>query len=300
MPDAGVLFSTPHSIWDSRRLWSLWDMMNFTLGTFWDGLKHLQYELAITRENVKSGNGLALIEDEDRSRLQRNMQFAIHRCVDELQIETAERVCSEIRFGLQKPICTWMEINTLLEELWKTLEWEMKQEHFFHYKRDDVRRLETIETDWQKTLQRFSVKDEAIAALDCYGFRDFNACIFHLMRIAEIGLRALAKERAVSFPDKPIEWAEWQHLIDQISAKGKAAAQSFPVGQERDAARDFYSGAVHHFEGFKDKYRNSVMHMRRNYDELDALRSINQVRDFMNGLSAKISEKTRGPIKRWP
>jgi len=72
------------------------------------------------------------------------------------------------------------------------------------------------------------------------------------------------------------------------------------MGQKRDAARDFYSGAVHHFEGFKDKYRNAVMHMRRNYDELDALRSVNQVRDFMNGLSTKIGEKTRRPITRWP
>jgi hypothetical protein len=40
-------------------------MMNFTLGVFWDGLKHLQHELEITRENVKSGKGLALIGDDD-------------------------------------------------------------------------------------------------------------------------------------------------------------------------------------------------------------------------------------------
>jgi hypothetical protein len=42
------------------------------------------------------------------------------------------------------------------------------------------------------------------------------------------------------------------------------------------------------------------MHVRRDYDEMDALRAIHQVRDFMNGLSAKIGEKTRKPIRRWP
>jgi hypothetical protein len=236
-----------------------------------------------------------------RDRLQRNMQFAIRWCVEELRIHAAERVCSEIRLALRKEICRWTDTNTMLEELWKTLEWETKLEHFFHYKREDAGRLEKIEKEWQKTLKKFnSIKQEVSAALDCVAFGDFNACIFHLMRITEIGLRALARELAVSFPDKPIEWAEWQHLIDQISARGKAAAAAQPVGQKRDAARDFYSGAVHHFEGFKDKYRNAVMHMRRNYDEPDALRSINQVRDFMNGLSAKIGEKTRGPIKRCP
>jgi hypothetical protein len=133
------LAGSPHSIWDSRRLWSLWDMMNFTLGAFWDGLKHLQHELQITHENVKAGNGLAIIGDDHRDRLRRNMQFAIRQCVEELEITAAERVCSEIRFCLAKEVCRWTDINTLLSELWKTLEWEAKLEHFFHYYREDAK-----------------------------------------------------------------------------------------------------------------------------------------------------------------
>ena len=83
-PDAGILFSQRYPISDPRvRRWSQWDMMNFTLGAFWDGLKHLQHELTITRENVRAGNGLVVVGDDDCSRLQRNMQFAIHRCVEE-------------------------------------------------------------------------------------------------------------------------------------------------------------------------------------------------------------------------
>jgi len=42
------------------------------------------------------------------------------------------------------------------------------------------------------------------------------------------------------------------------------------------------------------------MHMRGDFGELDAIRAINRVRDFMNGLSAKIGEKTRRPIEKWP
>ncbi len=64
----------------------------------------------------------------------------------------------------------------------------------------------------------------------------------------------------------------------------------------------FYNGAIGQLHGFKDTYRNAVMHVRRNHDELEALRAVNQVRDFMNGLSAKIGEKARRPIplSRWP
>jgi hypothetical protein len=158
-----------------------------------------------------------------------------------------------------------------------------------------------FESEWGPTIKSFpSGKAEITAAIDCYALDHPTASVFHLMRAAELGLRALARERGVKFPDKPIEWAEWQQLIDQISSKGRAAALAFPRGPKRDAALAFYTGAVAQFDAFKDKYRNAVMHMRRSYDELDAQRAINQVRDFMNGLSAKIGEKTRRPIRRWP
>ena len=59
-------------------------------------------------------------------------------------------------------------------------------------------------------------------------------------------------------------------------------------------------GALGQFHAFKELYRNAVMHVRADYDEFQALRAIHQVRDFMNGLSEKIGEKTRRPIRKWP
>ena len=42
------------------------------------------------------------------------------------------------------------------------------------------------------------------------------------------------------------------------------------------------------------------MHMRGNFDELDARRAINQVRDLMNGLSAEILGEKVEDAKIWP
>ncbi|MFI5024454.1 MAG: hypothetical protein ACHQRJ_22725 [Alphaproteobacteria bacterium] len=120
-----------------------------------------------------------------------------------------------------------------------------------------------------------------------------------MMRVAEIGMRALARERQVSFPNHPVEWAEWEKIIDEIESKAKAATAMSPRGPARDAARSFYTAAVAQLRAFKET-RNQIMHMRGDFDELDALRAVNQVRDFMNGLSAKIGEKTRRPIRKWP
>jgi len=68
----------------------------------------------------------------------------------------------------------------------------------------------------------------------------------------------------------------------------------------RDAALGFYTGTLGQFHAFKELYRNAVMHVRADYDGFDALRAIGQVHDFMTGLSEKIGEKTRGPIRKWP
>jgi hypothetical protein len=62
----------------------------------------------------------------------------------------------------------------------------------------------------------------------------------------------------------------------------------------------FYRGAIGHFYAFKDKYRNATMHVRIRYDDLQALSAINHVREFMNGISQKIGEKTKKPIRKWP
>jgi hypothetical protein len=106
----------------------------------------------------------------------------------------------------------------------------------------------------------------------------------------------------VSFRKHPLEWADWQTILEQTESKAKSSTDGMARGPKKDAMQAFYSGAIAQVRGFKDTYRNVLMHVRRSYDERDALRAINQVRDFMNGLSAKLDEKTRRPIplSRWP
>jgi hypothetical protein len=47
----------------------------------------------------------------------------------------------------------------------------------------------------------------------------YTAAVFHSMRAAEIGMRVLGDTIGVSFPDKPIELAEWQNILDQADSK---------------------------------------------------------------------------------
>jgi hypothetical protein len=75
-------------------------------------------------------------------------------------------------------------------------------------------------------------------------------------------------------------------LDDEIRLIGGKKA-----GSAKDSALEFYSGARADVNGFKDEYRNLVMHVRASYDERQALRALATVHGFMERLAAKIDHK---------
>ena len=279
---------------------SLLDMMNWSLHTFVLTVKSLREEIA--EALFRSGSDPAALPIEaEKNRIIAHLEAVSREC-GKLGLDADKRLGRLFTdFRIRTP--TYAALLREFMTFHEAIEDDINTEYFYHYRHDRGIILLRVPQDWGATLAKFeSAKEEIDSGVDCYALEHHTACVFHMMRVAEHGLRALARSLKVSFPKSgtPIEWAQWQDLIDQISAEGKKAANALPKGEKRDAARDFYSGAVHHFEGFKDKYRNAVMHVRATYDELDAQRVINQVRDFMNGLSAKIGETTRSPVRRWP
>jgi len=147
------------------------------------------------------------------------------------------------------------------------------------------------ELDWRDTLAAFPSEDmkfEVFSGVDCSALGHHTAAIFHFMRIVEYGLRATAKKLRVRLPKgKTVEWSEWKHVIDAIGKKVGAAKQT-SRGPRKAADLDFYSGVLNHFEGFKNMYRDSVMHVRREYKDWEAEMAMRHVRDFMNKLSTRI------------
>jgi hypothetical protein len=277
-------------------------MFNFGLHSFMHAMWAIRQISAEFVVNIQSEEPRQ-ISDVDKQRLHGVLEFAKTQCVN-VGLQSAEhrlgRVFTDLRTRPQNSY-SWVVIE--LGILLQAIEDDSQFERFYHYPKAKGQLVLRIPADWGDTIGAFpSAKLEIEEGVDCYALEHNTSAVFHMMRVAELGLRALARERQLSWPNKPkpIEWAEWQELIDKIEKGGRSAALSHPKGPSRDAALAFYSGACGQFHAFKDKYRNLVMNFRASYDELDALRAINQVRDFMNGLSAKVKENTRRPIRKWP
>jgi hypothetical protein len=126
------------------------------------------------------------------------------------------------------------------------------------------------------------------AAGECLAMDLNTASVFHSMRIAEHGLRWLARKLKVKLTDKgkpmPITHATWDKVITGVKNRIAAArAGSAGVKKQNELAR--LARAVDQCDYMKDIWRNDVAHARREYNSADAKAALDRVRDFMQSLA---------------
>lgn len=123
---------------------------------------------------------------------------------------------------------------------------------------------------------------DARDACQCFALAQWTASVFHSMRIAEHGLHWLADALGVTW-----HFENWKNVIDQIE-KEIRKRENQPKGPEKSAELEFYSRVASHFWYFKEAWRNHVSHSRASYDEQDAVQVLNNVRDVMRDLAARM------------
>lgn len=127
------------------------------------------------------------------------------------------------------------------------------------------------------------------SAGNCLAADLHTAAVYHLMCVAELGLRALAKCLHVSKVKKtmPIELGTWEDIISALEVKVNGR---FPRTRKGQQDSDFYKSAFIEYRAFKDFWRNKVMHSRVQYGGHDALSAFEHVRAFMQRLAQRVSE----------
>jgi hypothetical protein len=280
----------------TRSLWSLRDMIKFIANHLYDALSllgDLEYSgmvLGIGQGAIPSSEIEVIVKPKiDYCR----RQFAY------VELGAAvDRIDNQILPALKTGI-TWERVSAeakIVRELVNNDLWKRRFAYIPVVKADIH---DNMGHSWELVWKQFpSVKEDAEEAANCYGLGCNTASVFHLMRVAEYGLRALARERKIKLPrGRPLEWADWQDLIAALNKKVDVIANK-KRGPARDVALEFYRAAVGQFQAFKDAYRNNVMHTRDSYDEHKAASVLSHVREFMTILSGKIDENPKKSI-RW-
>jgi hypothetical protein len=118
-----------------------------------------------------------------------------------------------------------------------------------------------------------------------------TACVFHAMRAAEIGLRALGTEFNITIKSgKPIELAEWREILDGLSNAARDIENQPNSTPTKDADSLFLSEASAQFRFFKNGWRVRVAHARATYNESQAKEAIDHVRSFFETLATRLKE----------
>jgi hypothetical protein len=142
-----------------------------------------------------------------------------------------------------------------------------------------------------------AMPDLALAG-NCYATDNCTACVFHLMRAAEWGLRALVHAVGVTTPKIALEFQQWQNLIEQVeSTVTNAHVERWPQPAKSNA-QAFFSRVIADGYAFKDDIRNVTMHTRTGgtYDTRGALSAMNRVMEFFSRLATKVDENTQTSI----
>jgi len=128
----------------------------------------------------------------------------------------------------------------------------------------------------------------------------YTACAFHLMRVTELGMRALATDRSVVLTTKggnpyPFDMATWEQVLSGLShALEVIDSWDRSLGTIKVQALGFYTSAVEEIRAMKG-WRNDIMHTRREYISEDASQIMVHVKRLMVTLSGRISETERTP-----
>ena len=100
-----------------------------------------------------------------------------------------------------------------------------------------------------------------------------TACVFHLMRIMEVGVQELGKNLGVSLVDEK----NWQNILDEVDK----AIRALP----KDARRVTMSQASANLYAVKLAWRNEVMHPNDKYTLEEAKTLILLAKSFMGQLA---------------
>ena len=274
-------------------------MIQFFASKFIDDLDMVEHEM--TRHSLHYPENTVFTQ-EQKTRLAALLERIEQHCIEH-ELEKTRARCSELRGQLEYvPSAAFTEfdkaaIEPKTDHIFKScgsiklyLQNELGERKFAFIPTAQSKYFECDNLFGLEVSKAFpSAMPDIKDAGNCLAADLTTAAVFHLMRVAEFGLRALAKELGCAF-SFPIEFATWGNIIDKLDEKLKALKPT-ARGDKREDDYQFYSRLVQEARSFQHAWRDPVMHVRTRFDEpMEAENVFNHVRRFMQTLAMRVAE----------
>jgi hypothetical protein len=124
----------------------------------------------------------------------------------------------------------------------------------------------------------------------CLALNRATACVFHLMRVMEVGLRSVAS--GLGIPYAP----SWESYIAQIQTK--IDEKHSKKGRKWQRQEPFFRDVLAHLHAIKIAWRNPTMHIVNHYTPEQGQEVFNAVRGFMRHLAEGLPEPKKRLAKK--
>jgi hypothetical protein len=288
-PDFGFLPFRP------RKLISLWDMILFGVGNFLFAFNrlHIEHDRAYFK-NVELGNDSTASEPEKewlKSVLAELRHYAVW-------IEATEALGRIDKFSakLSSPNpCNYLVILSEIDGIKDSVVQELVKRKFVYVHTSQIGNFENerlFGSDVEKAFP--SIRIDLMEAGNCAAFDLHTAAVFHLMRVVERGLRALAKSLGIDkINEKELEYVGLNPLIVEVEKTIETVVKPIALSKNSEQKDDdlrYYRGLLVELRHFKDVDRDPVSHTRKTYDPETAPVVFRNVESFMKRLAERVSE----------
>ncbi len=272
-------------------------MIDYALNIFLITYTRLMHERGRFRQALVDDMGASEVSAGDKEHVHALADSVAKDCAA-LGLTNCAAIAGDLRWRTSgNGTCTYERASTLLDTISDLVGLAFGTERFVFVPTDKHHYFE------QDNLFRLgrphpfpSVRADIKSAGTCLALGLDTAAVYHLMRVAEVGLRALAKHLHVRLKEKkgkplPLEYAQWEAVLNGIEqAIEKKYAQPNMPKKTKSETRAFYNGVWAEFQGFKDMYRNDVMHVRSTCSSSQAAEALQHVGAFMRRLATCVRE----------
>jgi hypothetical protein len=271
-----------------------WSAFNFGKHLVWIERERVKAQQAVAGSNrdakvLDVKNGMVIGE---RSEIYKCLEDFLKKC-DEIGLSATRTHAFKLMVlagNPHKPL-HWTEVDSGLQGVQWAVEEELLMRKFAfispdkekYFEREDDKALFGKDVHEKFPSARADIK----SAGDCLAADEYNAAVYHLMCVVNIGLLVLAKH--LKLKTKAIEFQEWHSIIAELKKKVDSTSQN-PRGKKKQADLEFYNGLLLEFSAFKDVYRNNAAHARVRYKFNEAEGVHDRVRDFMQRMTTRVSE----------
>jgi hypothetical protein len=190
-------------------------------------------------------------------------------------------------FKNKRPV-TYYDLAILSREFYGRLNDKMKATAFLSLSMRETEEYKNPLASWESVVGKYS---SAILDIEeagkCLALGRYTACVFHLMRLVECGLRSLGA--ALNDPRlDPKQNPSWETILRKCDKELQKPLKDRCIEWKTD--EPFFSTATANLRAVKDAWRNPTMHVEKHYDGEEAREIYSATRAFMRHLASKLSE----------